>query len=46
MSNKQIVRVIEYKVKDGDTLESIAKSAGISLKELVKFNFGTTDLGL
>ena len=46
MSNKHIVKVIEYKVKDGDTLESIAKSAGISLKELVKFNFGTTDLGL
>jgi hypothetical protein len=43
MSNKQIVKAKEYKVKDGDTLESIAASGGITMEELVKFNFGTAD---
>ncbi len=39
--NKKIVKVKEYKVADGDTLDSIAKQAGMTWQELAKFNWGT-----
>lgn len=38
-----IVKVKEYKVTDGDSLQSIAGKAGISWKELAQFNWGTSD---
>ncbi len=41
MSSKHIVKAKKYKVKDGDTLQSIADAAGITVEELAKFNFGT-----
>lgn len=37
-----IADVTKYKVKNGDTLESLAKSHGMTWKELAKFNFGTS----
>jgi hypothetical protein len=40
---KNIVKGKEYKVKDGDSLDSIAKANGITVKELAKFNFNTDD---
>ena len=43
MSGKSIVRAEEHKVQDGDTLESIALKAGISVEQLCKFNWGTTN---
>ena len=41
--SKKIVKVTEYTVKDGDTLEKIAKNNGLELADLCKFNFGTSD---
>ncbi len=38
---KYIAAVEEHKVKTGETLESIAKSIGITWQDLAKFNWGT-----
>ncbi|KAA0989238.1 LysM peptidoglycan-binding domain-containing protein [Dyadobacter aurulentus] len=38
-----IAQVVKYKVKDGDTLESLANSHGMTWRELAKYNFGTVD---
>ena len=40
---KNIVSAKKYKVKDGDSIKSIADKAGISWQELTKFNWGTDD---
>ena len=37
----KIVKAKEYKVKDGDTLKSIADANGLTWQQLAKFNFGT-----
>jgi hypothetical protein len=42
--SKYIVKAKEYKVKDGDTLTSIAEANGITWQQLAKFNWGTTNL--
>lgn len=39
----QIVRIVEHKVRTGDTLDSIAKSVGSTWKKVAKFNWGTDD---
>lgn len=36
-------RVLEHKVSDGDTLESIAKAHELTVDQLTKFNWETTD---
>ncbi len=41
--SKYIIRGKEYKVKDNDTPESIAKANGLKWPELAKYNFGTDD---
>jgi hypothetical protein len=41
MSASSIVKAKKYKVQDGDSIESIAKSAGITWQQLAKFNWGT-----
>lgn len=43
MASKYLVKAKEYKVKDGDTRDSIAAEAGISWGELARFNWGTDD---
>lgn len=40
---KFIVKAKEYKVKDGDSLDKIAKANGMTWQQLAKFNFGTDD---
>jgi hypothetical protein len=35
--------VTKYKVKDGDTLDSLAQANGMRWEELAHFNFGTSD---
>ncbi len=42
---KAIIRVEKRKVRTGETLESIAKDAGLTREELAYFNFGTKDTG-
>ncbi|MCF0040065.1 LysM peptidoglycan-binding domain-containing protein [Dyadobacter fanqingshengii] len=39
----KITEVIKYKVKDGDSIESLSKSHNMSWQELAKFNFGTDE---
>ncbi len=41
MGVKRIVKAEEYKVKDNDSLESIAKKNNIQWQDLAMFNFGT-----
>jgi hypothetical protein len=41
MSGKKIINAVKYKVQDGDSIESIAKSHNITWQELAKFNWGT-----
>jgi type VI secretion system secreted protein VgrG len=41
MSGKNIVKVEEHHVRDGETLEMIAHKAGITVEQLCKFNWGT-----
>ncbi|MDP9042098.1 MAG: LysM peptidoglycan-binding domain-containing protein, partial [Bacteroidota bacterium] len=43
MSNLSLVKGKEYKVKDGDSILSIAAAAGITWQELARFNWGTED---
>lgn len=38
-----LARVLEHKVSDGDTLESIAKAHELTEEKLAKFNWGTAD---
>lgn len=38
-----LARVIEHKVTDGETLESIAAAHDLSVDALTRFNWGTTD---
>ncbi|MCY1073146.1 LysM peptidoglycan-binding domain-containing protein [Archangium lansingense] len=38
-----LARVIEHKVSDGETLESVAESYGLTVDQLARFNWGTTD---
>jgi hypothetical protein len=42
-SPRAIVRIESRKVRTGDTLESIAREAGLTWKELAAFTFGTKD---
>jgi LysM repeat protein len=42
-SGEFAIRVVAYRVRTGDTLESIAKAHRISADDLTKFNWGTTD---
>jgi hypothetical protein len=42
-SPKAIVQIETRKVRTGDTLESIAREAGLTWKELAAFTFGTKD---
>jgi hypothetical protein len=41
MASKQIVKARKHKVKDGESIKSLAKQAGITWQELAKFNWGT-----
>jgi LysM repeat protein len=41
--NKYIASIEEHKVKTGETLKSVADSAGMSWQALAKFNWGTDD---
>jgi hypothetical protein len=45
MPSKRLVKAKEYKVKDGDTLASIAGAHGITVAELTRFNWNTDDAG-
>lgn len=36
-----VAKAKEYKVQDGDTMQSIADANGLTLQELAKFNFGS-----
>jgi hypothetical protein len=38
-----LARVLEHKVSDGDTLESIAEAHELTVDQLTKFNWGTTE---
>lgn len=38
-----LVRVIEHKVSDGETLEGIAEAHELTVEQLTQFNWGTTD---
>jgi LysM repeat protein len=40
---KYIASIEEHKVKTGETLESLAKSIGMTWQDLAKFNWGTTE---
>jgi type VI secretion system secreted protein VgrG len=42
---KRLVKAKEYKVKDGDTLDSIASANGLTVKQLAQFNWKTDDAG-
>lgn len=41
MAIKQIVKAKQYKVKEGDSIKSIAEKHGITWQQLSKFNWGT-----
>lgn len=41
MSDVKALKVTSYKVKDGDSLDSIAKAHGTTWQQLGKFNWGT-----
>ncbi len=45
MPTKKLVKATEYKVKDDDTLESIAKAHSLTVKQLMRFNWGTDKIG-
>lgn len=38
-----LARILEHKVSDGETLESIAQAYDLTVDQLAKFNWGTTD---
>jgi len=42
-SGRFLARLTQYKVSDGETLESVAEAHGLSVNELTQFNWGTTD---
>ena len=42
-SGKFLARISEHKVSDGETLESIAETYSLTVDQLTKFNWGTTD---
>jgi hypothetical protein len=42
-AKRSMVRIIEHRVRSGDTLDSIAKAHKITADDLAKFNWGTTD---
>lgn len=41
MAAKYLVKVKEHKVKDGDSIKSVAEENGLTWQELAKFNWGT-----
>jgi hypothetical protein len=43
MSGKSIVEAKEHKVKDGESIKSIAEKNGLKWEDLAKFNWGTDD---
>jgi hypothetical protein len=43
VSGKYIAKLVSHKVSDGETLESIAESYGLTADAIAKFNWGTTD---
>lgn len=44
MPDLKLIKAKQYKVQDGDTLDSIAQANGITWQELGKFNFGSDNL--
>lgn len=40
---KRLVAVEEHRMRDGETLESVAKAAGMTREDLAFFNWGTRD---
>jgi hypothetical protein len=43
VSGKFLARIITHKVSDGETLESIAESYSVTVDQLTRFNWNTTD---
>jgi hypothetical protein len=42
-AKRQLIRLVEHRVRSGETLDSIAKQHGITFEDLAKFAWGTTD---
>lgn len=42
-SGRFLARLIQHKVSDGETLESVAENYGLTKNQLAQFNWGTTD---